>query len=854
MTMLDDFLARIRHQGDRMRQLELLGPADMLGDALPQPLGTAWKASQYLPLGLAPDMVDLLLDASGEVAKMATGLGIQGAAVAPWAHQDIKQAAQDARDADLGPLATLRQTNEMFAAEHPLITGVNNVALDPTNLATPVAKGLGLIDDVPKLATPARGVLERLDDFKAGAGVVKDAVKLSYDQGKLAQGLAEKGGREVQVLYKKGPKQGQVRSTKWENLRLSLDPHTAWGNVKQQLVLNPRNLTQDYGNNRLWAREAGIPGDEVNHAIESMVANAKGGGLHPKEVLPSRMSKLLEDFGWRGGFNTQQELGMGFLDANAGEADRFLSPWVSAGLEGAWAATNPLRGGIPILGILGAGVKGYYRPLQNAAFSSLSHVIQGGFRSVGWEVGFSDELAKRAQQLYTRLPKQYGDELARRSQQRYNDLAALGENMSMYDPASLFTPAELDTVLRMRFKKPNRKAAAIPRFSQTQRDALVQAWTDDALAAREVGSRVTKNIFKDFSQEPTDAQRYLDYAVPFLGWARRAYPKTIEIAANHPTASLILYKLMEADAENAEAEGRPSWQVGTIPFDTDTPLVGGPLRLLADGRDAEARLDVMQGLMPLPGGSLGGVTDLDEAETPYDKLRAAFDIAGAGFSPPLEYAAYALGMTDKPPRSVSRTAGLEASAPGPTMPSLSNGALNFIREQQDKFGISDPVVNVAKELVFEKTGLPVSDPANKQYALEIERRTGVYEEAKNVYEGSGASRNVLSLFNPFGLSVQSETGAEARGALAQRPFDGNDLQRLREENPQAAVIAAQLNNAYKQANPEAAVYDNPRLTAADKRDPRLLEWEDKHDNLKVIAPGVYATLRTEFMKANGIRE
>lgn len=860
MSLFQQILDRLQQQEQRTREMRLIGPAEALVNALPQNWQTPVRAAEYYPLGFLPDLLDLGLDASGEVAKALTGATIMAGANFAPAGSGLRTAADAALYNEDGTperdlFEAFRRANENVAAGHPLLTGAANLALDPTNAIGPAMRAAGLTSKAPMLATPGRALAERLDDVVAGAKTGVGALKLAHKAGAEAQGIAQAGGQTVSTVYKKGPKAGQTRQA-WQNLRQRLDLPTAWANAKQQMVLKPRNLEQDFANNSLWAREAGIPQEEVNHAIEGIVGNAQTAGGRVQDALPNRMGRLLQDFGLRTGFDPQTQLGMGFLDAQAGSAEKFLSPFVSAALEGGYALANPLRGGVPVLGAALAAGKGYFRAYQNAAFSALSHIIQGGFRSVAWEVGFGDELAKVAPGYLNSLPKHYADQLRTLSEARWNQLAGLGENMAMYDKHALFTP---DDVLQTVVQKLGPGRA----YGQQRAAAAAKQWAGEVEKASAAGSVTAKKTFMDFSDAPTDPQRYLDYAVPFLGWARRAYPKTIEIAANHPVASNLLLHVMRADAEEAEREGRPSWQVGTIPFDTETPVAGGLLNVLANGpvealsgrgQRAEGRLDLFSLLTPLPGSTIGGASDLEDARTPADALRAVLDTAGAGLSPMLEAALYAGGLTDKKPRSISATAGLEQAMPGPELPSVAHGPLTAIRKAQDKSGPGDPVESAAKELVYARTGLPVSDPSNKQYALEIQRHEGVYKEAEAQYEGGAGAKSLLGYVNPVNLSTQTEAGAAARTALAQRPVPPAEMQRLREKDPAQATVAYYANEAYKRANPAAAVYDNAKLTSAEKRDPRLLAWESQHDNLKYWAPTLYAQMRQDFIRANGIRD
>lgn len=788
------------------------------------------------PLGLA---VGGSLDALNYLSAAVTGTLLGGAAMLPGMEgtglREAVERAARANEADENSdwLEEVHRINESVASEHPYLTGAANMLLDPTNLLTGGLTKAGVIKKAEPVVTKARTIGERLGDLKDGAQAVGTILKLAHGEGAAAQKLAEAGG--ITVTSPRGKQY-------WRSLRQKLDVQGAWSNWKAQMVLTPRNLAQDYSTGRLWAAAEGIPGEEINHAIESMAHNAATTGAASTDVLPTRISNVIDAFGWNPatapkglGFDVRQELGIGFLDMHAVQ-DQYLSPWTTAGLGAATAMANPLKGGVPVLGVAASAAKEYYRAYQNAAFSTISHILQGGMRSVAWDVAFGDELAKAAPGFLAKLDPKVASALRAESELRWNNLATLGENMSMYDKHSLFTPEDVRTAMR------GRKGVK----------AAVSAWENAALDARVAGSDLAKKTFGDFSPGKSEGERYLDMLVPFLSWARRAYPRTLEIAAEHPTATARILELMRTDQQLAEREGRPDWEVGTIPVSSETPLVGGAVRALNGGRQGEVRINPMQGFFPIPSDALAAAGDINTSNA-YTTVQGLLNVAGAGLSPAAEIGAYGVGATNRTPRALDRFAGVEGAMPGPELPSLLNGPLNAVRDAQGRSTIKDPVVRVAQELVFEKTGLPVSDPRNKQYALDILHQAGIYQNAEGAYDLGQAAKNIVGFFNPTGLTAASDTAIQARQAQADAPFEYKDVQALRKIDPKLAAAAQRAIDQDKMAHPAAAIYDSAKLSAQDRQDPRLTKWEYEHRNVKALAPQLYEQLRSEFIRANAIK-
>ena len=88
----------------------------------------------------------------------------------------------------------------------------------------------------------------------------------------------------------------------------------------------------------------------------------------------------------------------------------------------------------------------------------------------------------------------------------------------------------------------------------------------------------------------------------------------------------------------------------------------------------------------------------------------------------------------------------------------------------------------------------------------------------------------------------------------------NDPRYTKAQIAQAAVvdpaIAAQMqaiNAQIEQQNPALVTYTPPKLTAADKQDPRITAFEQQHIGIKTVAPKVYAQMLKQFKQQIGVK-
>ena len=147
--------------------------------------------------------------------------------------------------------------------------------------------------------------------------------------------------------------------------------------------------------------------------------------------------------------------------------------------------------------------------------------------------------------------------------------------------------------------------------------------------------------------------------VPFASWAIRAYPRTIAMMAEHPGITLAILAAVERDSQRAKEEGRPGYQVGSLKFDSQTPVLGKLLGGMLAGGQGDLRVNILGALSPFSGELFAGADDSAEEQTPYQKVKGLVGKTGFSFNPFLVGLAYALDWDYIRPGAMSRTAGIE---------------------------------------------------------------------------------------------------------------------------------------------------------------------------------------------------
>ena len=333
-------------------------------------------------------------------------------------------------------------------------------------------------------------------------------------------------------------------------------------------------------------------------------------------------------------------------------------------------------------------------------------------------------------------------------------------------------------------------------------------------------------------------ERRLDTFFPFMSWAWRAYPRVARVALSHPIVTAGLIQLWEADAKAAEAEGRPAYQVPSVAINGDTPFVGLLASVFSPEQEAELRVNPLAFLMPFGGESFAAFTEPEKADTPYQKLEQVLGTIGLSGSPVIDATAYVTGQDFQSPGPLSRYANIDQAVDEATgidlqVPSLAHGTLRAARKaitgDEDTY---DPVVNKAKELIFERTGTPASDRKNVMLATQLEDPDSpLMRLAESVLDTSGAKRAIFNANSPVNVMMNTASGNARRQARLGMPFEFEEIKAMEELSPQLATLMEQENNRYKASNPAAAIQDRPRIQP---RDLALARGEEKRRLLREL--------------------
>jgi hypothetical protein len=476
-------------------------------------------------------------------------------------------------------------------------------------------------------------------------------------------------------------------------------------------------------------------------------------------------------------------------------------------------------------------------PFRSKAFRIVNNVTHTAARVAAFEDAFLPFLQNSAKDLLQRAAAEGKDV----SLLQGRGFARAGEQLAT---DGFFTPKEVTSMLGERYGA---------------------EWGRMVQQAFETGFDNSKRILGNYQLGGTlgKAESLVRKFVPFMSWSWRAYPRVAKYALAHPALSVALLHLYAADRAQAEAEGRPAYQVGTVAINKDTPLVGLLASVFTPEQEATVRLNPLSLFSPVSGELAGlGMDTGNPPENVYQQATQGLAVAGGSFNPLIQTAAYLTGADYKAPGNASRYAPIDqylGNQTGLEVPTI-QGPLRAARKaitgalpagaQPDTY---DPVEAKAKELVFELTGKPLEDAANKQYALDIQQKTGIYKVAEQDYLQGGALRAAANAVSPASLTTTTAT-TEQRRAAGQPPFSYDDIKLAQQQNLPALVKAMNAaNDAFYAQNPAAAVNRNAPLTAQDKQDPRLTAWEAQHATLQRLAPKSYALALRDYKATIGIR-
>jgi hypothetical protein len=595
---------------------------------------------------------------------------------------------------------------------------------------------------------------------------------------------------------------------------------------KVQATSTLRNLLQDEATARLWLADAGVRTKMMNDNWASLVDLYNQGVRDPYLALPQDTTSFLDAVG-RTGY--VPEVGASFMEANGKmvQSGKLLTEELSAGdtgkLEAGLSLLNPLQGGIPILGAGLGFAENYTRAFQQKLFDQINSFTRIASR----HAAFMDTVEKELPGVADAFIKAHG----------LQPLAGRG---------GLFTAADVD--------------ALVP--------GLGPAWdknVDTVIARAEARA---KDILGDYNKK-LKGEGLISSVFPFTSYALRAYPRTGKMMLHHPGISLAIMLLMAKGANYAEQQGLPGYLGGTVPIDTDTPVAGGVVRAMAGGQDATGYANPLALLSPVGGAFIAG-EEMPEDANLYQKADAAAGRLGFSFNPLIMAGAVATNKDYRLPSAPSRTAAIEQALPGPELPSLTQGPINFLREQAGGSALETTSLDRRIAQVFyEATGKALNDPAVQRdprlaalAASTLDPASPLVQEARSRELQSGLARTTVGMVSPVSVSartdiqrVQDVARQQAR-ALPPAAYDPAEIRQARQSRSLADQVEAMRMAA---ANRGTQVTPPPEagITSGVSRKARayatLEAWQRQNRNLKYWAPNVYAEQEQQLREQLGIQ-
>lgn len=327
-------------------------------------------------------------------------------------------------------------------------------------------------------------------------------------------------------------------------------------------------------------------------------------------------------------------------------------------------------------------------------------------------------------------------------------------------------------------------AADVASHLGTREAAVWKAMQDNAW---EMAQDRVKFLFGDYGKKSL-VERATGGVIPFASWVVRAYPVALEMALEHPliaTAGIVATRQL---AEGAGQNGRPGYTAGMLPIRDEAGLLTG-------GQPGTSYLDIIGSISPVGGDMFAPSDDAGRDKNAYQAITEGLQRLGLpGPNPLVQSLAYILGFDFKGPGALSRTQGMENAIgliPGnPNLPDIGGGGLRALRglasplvagtEIGQLLGADadptpeqyDPVGRRFSELVVERTGRRLNDPANQAYLLDLAFGRGdLYAQAEREALLGGAARNIASMSSPVGVATQTDTARHAREATRGNPFD-----------------------------------------------------------------------------------
>jgi hypothetical protein len=690
--------------------------------------------------------------------------------------------------------------------------------------------GMGIVSPTARMLATNPEVLTTAIGATTGAlagGLAdEDGGADGYLAGALAGGAAGYGagklpGRTIKDtlgVMGQEAKKGWVDA--WQNGGFSLKSlGQDWRDDKTK---NLRGLGIDEVSNRVRALINGIPQADINGTYRSLLDRRKQAGTFvPYDDEMEEMLRLSygPDFD-PAKLDWSRMLGQGYMAGAGGEGTKPLHPLAAAVAGGGYSLAG-VGALVPALAVPVGAARGFARAATATGYQAANDLAHYAVRGTAYKRE-ARALLEQAHAAFAGSLRGAGMDPALLS--RSDGLYTASEVAQKYgDEAGAAWKAIQDQIYGV---------PAVKGKAATKKNPAV----DKADQMRGLAGDFVVNAFGDYS-DPTFAHKAFDFIAPFSRYAVGQAKPLAQMAASHPGAALALAHWIQTDQKRAQAEGRPGYQVGTIRVDTETPGVGRLVRAQLGGAEGEGRINPLSSVMSVSGSNVGATDKFEEADTPYKWAEAVLNALGFSFNPLIAAGAYVVGGqfgTDRAPGAQSRTANIEAALPGPQMPGL-RGVLDQARQAMGNDPDTyDPVELLAKEIIFQRSKKPASDPSNAHYAKALaDPNSELMQEAKRRHLSGGVVKNVVSLNSP----VTMQTSTDEKVAYRQAQVD--------QEGAEKKTGAA-------------AIYKDPKGTKykanGKKVDPRLTEWEKKNSTLRRVAPKAYAKKKYEFMEANGIKD
>ncbi|HEX6537543.1 MAG TPA: hypothetical protein VF041_23375 [Gemmatimonadaceae bacterium] len=597
---------------------------------------------------------------------------------------------------------------------------------------------------------------------------------------------------------------------------------------RDQAVTTVKNQLQDvvttWGKAVEFGRDFGLKASDYDTAYDSIIAN-KGG-------LSDGVQQLLDEVG-QSDYDYRGKIGAGQLGAETATQSKLTG--VGRAITGAAVGLGNLKflAVAPVAPVWGA-ARGYFNPYARAFFHALNGAMQDAMREA-----FSRKLAER--------------QLAGLGNDFLGDLAARGiDTTDLERLAGRFAPEDVKALVLGQGG-----GAALATSAANDWRQLVEAGLDHA-------TKRTAFVFGNFSREGSNAAtRAVGKVSPFSSWAIKNVLPTAELISRHPLVALQVARGLAASAEKVRQQGLPGYYTGTIPFTSETPVVGPIARARLGGAAGTVRLNPMNLFSPVPGEILTAGDEGAPDQTGYQQLKGTLSTIGLGIHPLAQAGAYVAGQDYTPGSPLSRTAGLEQAArliPG--MPELPSALvpLNALRAAghallPDMIGAPgqyDPIANRAAELYREQHGgVPIRDDPAALASLNDPNSPLMRQARQEVLLREGAG-NATSLTFPMGTLAATTSADQAKSEKAAMPYDYSALKAIERAEPQGKdsaryKSAVQANEQYLRQHPAAATYE--KATGQGRSDALMQQWDLEHQGLHMLAPAVWAKERKAYQKS-----